>query len=95
MHEIGVDICGVEIDATTKRAEHGLQRLRTSEAAGVELEAGDFEPALFQILIAKSANIDIDRFRQFSREITNVHPGSAINVRRIFVGKEEDLHALF
>jgi len=46
-------------------------------------------------LIAETANIDIDRLRQLAREITNVHTGAAVNVRRIFVGQEEDFHAVF
>ena len=72
-----------------------MQRLRTSEAAGVELEPHDFKPPFFEILIAEAANIDIDRLRQLAREIANVHTGAAVNVRRIFVGEEEDLHAVF
>src|SRR5205807_4607427 len=81
MHNIGVDVRSTEIDATTKCAKNRHQRLRTSEAAGVELETGDFEPALFEILVAEAANIDIHRFRQFAREITNMHAGAAVNVR--------------
>jgi len=46
-------------------------------------------------LVAEAANIDIDGFRQLAREITNVHTGAAVNVRRIFVGEEQDLHVLF
>src|SRR5437016_11741506 len=93
MHDIGIDVRGIEIDAATKRAENRLQRLRTSEAAGVELETGDFEPAFFKILVAEAANIDIHRFRQFAREITNMHAGAAVNVRRIFVGEKANFHA--
>ena len=95
MHQIGVDVRGVEIDIAAKRPEDRLQRLRTSEAVGVEIEPRDFEPALFEILIAEAANIDIDRLRQLAREITNVHTGAAVNVRRIFVGEEEDFHCMF
>ena len=93
MHNIGVDVRSIEIDAAPKRAENGLQRLRTSEAARVELEAGDFEAALFEILVAEAANIDIDRFRQLAREITNMNTGAAVNVRRIFVGEKANFHA--
>ena len=95
MNEVGVDVGSVEIDAAAQRAENRLQRFRTSEAASVEFEASDFELTLFEILIAKTANIDIDRFRQLAREITNVDAGAAVNVRRIFVGEKEDLHVLF
>ena len=93
MRQIGVDVGGVEIDIAAKCAESRLQRLRTSETARVQFEPGDFEPALFEILIAETANIDVDRFRQLAREITNVHTGAAVNVRRIFVGQKEDFHA--
>jgi hypothetical protein len=93
MHQSGVDVGGVEIDAASERTEDRLQRLGASEAAGIEIEPRDFEPALFGILIAEAANIDIDRFRQLTREIINVDTGAAVNVRRIFVGEEEDFHA--
>src|SRR5437868_5309261 len=66
MNEIGVDVGSVEIDAAAKCAENRLQRFWTSEAARVQFEASDLEPAFFEILIAKTANIDIDRFRQFA-----------------------------
>ena len=35
MHEVGIDVRGVEIGAALDRAEDGTQRLRTSEAARV------------------------------------------------------------
>ena len=94
MHEIGIDVGCVEIDASPHCAEHGAQRFRTSEAAGIEIEPRDFEPAFFEILIPETANIDIDCFRELTREIINMDAGAAINVRRIFVGEEEDLHAI-
>jgi hypothetical protein len=93
MHQSGVDVGGVKIDAAAKRTEDRLQRLGTSEFAGVEVEPRDFEAALFGVLFAETTNIDIDRFRQLTREIINVDTGTAVNVRRIFIGKEADFHA--
>jgi len=95
MHEIGVDIRRVEVDAAADRTKSGFQRFRTSETPGVEFVARDFESLAFEILIAEATNFDIDRFCQLAREITNVNTGAAVNVRRIFVGQEEDLHDLF
>ena len=95
MHQIGIDVGSVEVDVALKRAENRLQRLGTSEVAGIEIETRDFEPALFEILITEAANIDIDRLCQLAREITDVDARAAINVGRIFVSEEEDLHGMF
>src|SRR5207248_3402696 len=93
MNQFGVDVHAVEIDAATKRAKNRLQRLRTSEAAGIEFESGDLEAAFGEILVAEAANIYLDRFGQFTREVIDVDSGAAVNVRRILVGEKEDFHA--
>src|SRR5438128_10197340 len=93
MDEIGVDVRGIEIDVTLQRAENRLQRLWTSKFTRIKLISLDLESAFFEILIAEATNIDIDGFRQLAREIANVHTGTAVNVRRIFVGQKEDFHA--
>src|SRR5262249_17296393 len=93
MNEIGVDVRGVECEITLNGAENRLQRFRTSELTRVEIVSPHLQSALFEILIPEATNIDIDRFRQFAREIAHVDTGAAVNVRRILVSQEEDLHA--
>src|ERR1700737_5016815 len=86
MNEIGVDVSCIEINAPSHRAESGLQRLGTGEPAGVEFVSRDREPSVLEILIAEAANFDIHGLRKFARQVTNMHAGAAINVRRILVG---------
>src|SRR6202035_870928 len=93
MNKVRVDVGAIEVDAATKRAENGVQRFRRSEVTRVESEAGDFEASLGEILVAEAANIDIDRFGQLAREISDVDTGAAVNVRRILVREKEDFHA--
>ena len=95
MHQIRINVRGVEIDAPPHRTKSRLQRLRTSELACVELDAGDFEIPFLKPLIAEATDFDRHRPGQLAREITDMHAGAAINVRRIFVGEEKDLHAVF
>jgi hypothetical protein len=92
MNEIGIDIRSVEIDAAPHRTESGLQRLGTSETARVELKAFHSEAPISEILIAEAANFDLHCLGQFAREIADVHARAAIDVRRVFVGQEEDFH---
>ena len=42
MHQIGIDICRIEIGATSHGAKDRLQWFRTSEIARVEFESSDF-----------------------------------------------------
>src|SRR6266702_7584563 len=93
MYQVGIDVCGVEINATAYCAESGAQRFWAGETARVELEPDDLEVAFFETLIAKATHFHRHRFRQFPREITHVHTRAAIDVRRIFVGEEKNLHA--
>jgi hypothetical protein len=94
MNEVGVDIRSVEINATPNGAEDRLERFRTGEITRIEFVSLDRKAAVFEILISETANIDIDCFCQFACEITNVHSGASINVRRIFVREEKDFHVL-
>jgi hypothetical protein len=65
MHEVGIDVCGVEINAPSRRAESRAQRLWTGEIARVNFKADDFELAFFKTLIAKATHFDRHHFRQF------------------------------
>ena len=95
MHQIGIDVrCG-EIDAAPHRAKSRFQRLRASETARVELDTGDLEISFFEMLIAKATDFDGHCLGQLAREITGMHARAAVNVRRIFVGEEKDLHCTF
>ena len=88
MHEIGIDVHGVEIRATPHRTESRTQRLWTGEITRVQFEADDLKIAFPETLIAKATHFDGHRFCQFSRQITNVHARAAIDVRRILVSQE-------
>src|SRR6266852_5807581 len=72
MHQVGIDISGVEIDAPPHGAESGSQWFRTGEITCVELEPDDLEVAFFETLIAEATHFHRHRFRQFAREITHV-----------------------
>ena len=85
MNQTRVDVRRVEVDATPYRSKRGLQRLRTGKAAGIEFVAGDFEPAVLEVLVAETADFDVDCFRELASEIIDVHSGPAVNVRRVFV----------
>ncbi len=95
MDKIGIDVRGVEIDAAAHRAENGLQAFRASEIARVQLEAGNFELSFFETLIAEAAHFHRHCLGQLARETIHVHARTAVNMRRIFVGEEKDLHAVF
>src|SRR5439155_21994757 len=93
MHQVGIDVCGVEINATAHCAESGAQRFWAGETARVELEPDNLEVAFFETLIAKATHLQRHRFRPFKREITHVHTRAAIDVRGIHDWEEKNLHA--
>src|SRR5438876_4244479 len=93
MHDIGIDVRCVETVAAAHCAEGGAQALRTSEIGCVELETRNFKAAFVEALIAKAAHLDHHQLCQLTREITYVCASPAVNVWRIFVGEEKDLHA--
>src|SRR5438309_1879733 len=93
MHEIGVDVCEIESVASRHRTENRLERLWTSELPRVDFKAVDLEISLLELLIAETAHLDRHRLRELSREIIDMHSGTAIDVRRIFVREEERLHS--
>ena len=94
MHEVRIDVHGVEIRATPYCAESRTQRLRAGEITRVQFEADDLEISFLETLIAKATHFDGDRFCQLARQIANVHARAAIDSRRIFVSQEQDLHTL-
>ena len=93
MHEVGVDVHGVEIRATPNRPEGRTQRLWAGEITRVQFEAYDLEITFLEMLVAKATHFDGHGFCQLSRQIANVHARAAIDVRRILVSQEQDLHA--
>ena len=86
VNEIRVDVRGVEIETALHRAEDRLQRFRTGKLARVEVVSPHLQPIFLKILVAEAAHIDIDCLRELACEITNVHSGATVNVRRVFVG---------
>ena len=95
MHEVRVDVHGIEIRATPHRAERRTQRLWACKITGVQFEADDLEITFLQTLVAKATHFDGDRFCQLSRQIANVYARAAIDIRRILVSQEQGFHARF
>jgi len=95
MHKIGIDVHGIEIRATPYRAESRTQRFWAGEIARVYVEADDPEITFLDTLVAKTAHFDRHRFCQLPRQIANVNARAAIDVGRIFVSQEQDLHPRF
>ena len=93
VHQVGIDVGSVEVDASPHCSKSGAQRFRTGEIARVEFEADDLEVSLFKVLVAKAAHFHRHRLCQLMRQVTHVHAGAAIDVRRIFVCQEKNLHA--
>src|SRR5215470_15590731 len=92
MHEVGVDVHGVEIGATPHRTESRTQRPWTGEISRVEFEPCDLEITVLKPLVAKAPDLDRHRFCQLLRQIANMNARTAINVWRILVSQEQDLH---
>jgi len=95
MHQVGIDVGGVEIGATPHCAEGGTQWSWTGEIARVEFEANDLKVAFLETLVAKATHFYGHHLCELAREITHVHARSAIDVRRIFVCQEKRLHERF
>src|SRR6476646_9230674 len=95
MHEVRVDVHGIEIRATPHRAERRTQRLWACKIIGVQFEADDLEITVIQTLVAKATHFDGDRFCQLPRQIANMHARAAIDIRRILVSQKQDLHRVY
>src|SRR5438105_5608195 len=95
MDQVRIDVSGVEIDASPHCTESGAQWFWAGEIARVEFEANDLELAFFKMLVAKASHFHWHRLCQLAREITHVHTRPAIDVRRILICEEKNLHARF
>ena len=95
MHKIGLDVHGIEIHATPYRAESRTQGLWAGENTRVQFEADDLEIAFLETLVAKATHFNGHHSCQLPRQITNVHTRATIDVGRIFVSQEQDLHPRF
>src|SRR5262249_34289246 len=93
MREIVVDGHRIAIRATPHRAESGTREPWAGEITRVQFEADDVEITFFETLVAKATHFDRHRFCKLPRQITNVNARAAIDVRRILVSQEQDLHA--
>jgi hypothetical protein len=92
MYEVGIDVHGIEIRATPHGTESRTQRLWACEITRIQFEAYDLEVAILETLVAKAPDFDGHRFRQLLRQMANVNTRAAIDVRRILVSQEQDLH---
>src|SRR4029077_16438976 len=95
MHQVGVDVHGVEIRATPHRAESRTQRLWAGKITCVQFEADDLEITFLDALIPKATDFHWHRLCQFARQIAYVYARAAIDIRRILVSQEQDLHSCF
>ena len=93
MHEVSVDVYGIEISAMPHGTEGRTQRLWTGKIARVQFEANDLEIAFFKTLVAKATHFHRHHFRQFARKITYMHSRTAVDVGRILVCEKKDLQA--
>src|SRR2546423_15568146 len=89
-HQVGIDVVGVEFEASPHRPESGPQWFRAGELARVEFEANDLEVAFFKMLVAKATYFDRHGLCQLAREITHVHTRAAIDMGRILVCEEKN-----
>src|SRR5690349_4487562 len=83
MHNVGIDVDRVEINASPHSSESGAQRFWAGEIARVEFKADDLEIAFFKTLVAKATHFHWHPFRQFAREKVHMHTRSTVDVRRI------------
>src|SRR5436190_21927707 len=95
MHEVSVDVYGIEISAMPHGTEGRTQLLWTGKIARVQFEADDLEIAFFKTLVAKATHFHRHHFRQFAREIVRMHTRPTVDAGRILVGEEENLHVGF
>src|SRR5215470_17655659 len=92
MHEIGVNVHSVEICAAPHRTESRTQRLWARKITRIQFKADDFEVAFIDTLIAEATHFYGHSLGQLARQIAYMHTRAAINVRRILVSQEKDLH---
>jgi hypothetical protein len=89
MHNIGVDVPGVEIEALLQSGEDRVEGLRSGVMGGVRFHTmnGRIFPGDF--LIAKTPDLNLAKAGQFTGEILDVDTGSSVDVGRKFVREEE------
>jgi hypothetical protein len=91
MHDIGIGSEGVEIYAAPRRRKNRLLEVRAVKRCACGPEPPDAQAIPGFVLFTEATDIDLNQASQSTAEIVDVHPGSAINVRRVFVGQKEDL----
>ena len=92
MHDAGVDVGGIEIEATLEGAEDGLELFRRSPAGGVEAESVRGQLTCGGVLVAEAADIHRHELGEFAAEVFDMHSGAAVDVGWIFVGEEQGFH---
>src|SRR5437762_4662678 len=93
MHNISIDVRGIEIGAPPHCAESGTQWRWASKIPRVDFKANDLEIAFLKRLVAKAAHFHRHHLRQLTRKVAHVHTGAAVDVRRILVSQKDDFHA--
>src|SRR5262249_47404508 len=51
----------------------------------------DAQVAVVEVLVAEAADLDRQRAGELARQVLDVDPGAAVDVRRVLVGEERDL----
>ena len=67
MHDIGVDIHGIEVRATPYSAESRSQWFWAREAICVQFEANHLQIAVLETLLTKAPHFDVHGFCKFLR----------------------------
>ena len=92
MDNVRIDGRRIEVRAAPHRAKDGMQLRRRRPARGIQRHPLNAKMRQRLVLIAKATNLNIDELRQLPREVIHVDTGAAINIGRVFVGKEKGFH---
>ena len=83
---------GIYASRKVQGAEDFAERSGSRGVFMIRTETQNGQGILLQVLIPEAANIDFADFCKLSAQIVDMNTGSAINMRRVFVGQEEGLH---
>jgi len=86
MHQVGVDLIAqclqVGLESIQCAAQFLVDMRETSLAERVAFDAHAITAD--RILVTEGANFDMHQLGEFARQILNVNPGSAVDVRGVF-----------
>lgn len=94
MDNLGVYVGGIEVEAALEGAKDRHELLGAGVAGFVKRKTCGGEAAFLDFLVAKAADFDVDYICQFAAEVFNMDACAAVNVRGIFVRKDECFHGV-